>query len=232
MQFYLGLFTRTFIAHDLPAESNRSIQACFWGSSRIVFCESTIQWMDKAPDGSVPHHTSTASSWRKCSPPDLYCQNLCQIECQGQCEIQGQNVCQIYRRSEFMSDRVSEFMSDRVSEFMSDRVLEYMSDRRSEFMSDRVSEYMSDRLSEFLSNRMLECMSDKRSESMPNRMSEFLFDTLSCWLTEWKNICQIGSLFDWSLEDQLLAKMLVILIPTCCYRKIRGGLIMCSLFLL
>ena len=62
---------------------------------------SRRQCKPQAPDGSVPHRTSTLSSRWQGSPPDLNCQNLCQIECQNlcqiecqnQCEIQGQNVC-------------------------------------------------------------------------------------------------------------------------------------------
>ena len=60
-----------------------------------------------APDGSVLHRTSTASSrWHphrtstasprgQCSPLDLNCPNLCQVECQNICQIECQNLCQI-----------------------------------------------------------------------------------------------------------------------------------------
>ena len=62
----------------------------------------------RAPAGSVPRRTSTASSARQCSPPDLNgqlqiavgtvgprqieCQNLCQIECQNICQAEGPNI--------------------------------------------------------------------------------------------------------------------------------------------
>ena len=49
------------------------------------------------------------------------------------------------------------------------------------------------------------------------------------WQMECQNLCQIDCLFGWSPEVQLLARMIVTLIPTCCYRKIRGGQITCSL---
>ena len=95
---------------------------------------------------------------------------------------------------------------------------------------------------------MSEFMSDRRSESTPDKsqnlcpiecqnlcpigqnlcqiMSELMSDRRSFWLTEWKYIFWTGWFFGWSLEVQLLARMLVTLIPACCYRKIRDSLIM------
>ena len=73
----------------------------------------------RAPNGSVPHRTST------CQNLCQECQNLSQIECQHLCQIECQNLM-----SDRMSDRMSQFISDRMSESMPDRMSEFMPEDR------------------------------------------------------------------------------------------------------
>ena len=89
-----------------------------------------------APDGSVPRRTSTASSGRQCSPPDLSertnvkrylyrkeCQKEYQKICQKECQKRSQKECQ-KKTSENMPEPMSEGMPEGMSADMPDRMPE------------------------------------------------------------------------------------------------------------
>ena len=158
-----------------------------------------------APDGSVPHRTSTASSRWQCSHPDLNRELPMAVFPPEEPQPRAPNGSVPTRTSTASSvfppgpqpqapDGSVPHRTSTASPWWQfptgpqapngsvptgPHLLEYMSGRMSKYMSDRMSELMSDRMSECMSDRMSEVMPDRRLEFMSDTMSECMSDRMS-----------------------------------------------------